>query len=454
MSTTQDDLFSTTGPDAGISREDLEQAEELIDVLEEPDWLSREDLKQKNNEKWPGNSLFDDERGVGLMDLKYQPAPLDLPSFGEIRDDPECGTQLPYICNDCGRPIEVGRTCAQSMCPRCAPKWVIDRATPIVSKIWSAARMKDGSQKLHHVAVDIHGDNFVDADKPEQEIKKALQDFMKEIGMDGAVFYHPWRGDKTDEDGERLPWQKENDDRGEWQDRLFAGRDWEGDVREELSHEPHFHLIGCAEWFPGGDVTREIYDQTGFLFERIAGNDGRSINNDDMENLARAVTYCLSHTAIDTRGERNRYVCGKVGSAYHNADDRHDRQARQAVQSVAPETLGVPSMEIECREELPEEEVEDDHQHTTSSSTGDGDGDAGDDSPSTATPTRPCKGALSEPDDADFVEDDDWRQGARYADEADEVRRTWQAIGGWQGWVGNDVELEDVVTITENDPPP
>lgn len=452
MSTTE--TFDTTGADVAMSREDREQARELVDVLDQLPTLSYDELVDRNNEKWPGNALWDDERGAGMLDLKYRPAALDLPGFGETRDDPECGTQLPYICDDCGKPIEVGRTCSQSMCPRCGAAWVIDRAESIVSNIWSAAKMKEGSQKLHHVAVDyVPGDGselYVDAEKPEQEVADAITDFMDAIDMDGIVIYHGYRGADEDDVEDDRPLEREKGDLGEWKDRIFSGRDWEGDVREELNHEPHWHIIGACEWFPGGDVTKRIWEETGFLFERIAGANGRSINNDDMNSLARAVTYSLSHVCIDTRGDHNRYVRSKVGSSYHGADDRHDEQARKACQRVAPETLGIPSMEIECREELPEDEVEDDnHELVTPSSDGDGDDVEVEPEPSTstATPTVPCQGGLSLPKDADFVEDEDWRQGALYAEDAVATKARWEAVGGWKGWIAHDLTIED-------DPPP
>lgn len=423
--------FETVGPDAGVSREDRETADALVDVLDELPVLSREEVRDRHVR---GKSVHSENTPIPpRFERKYRPTRHRIPGFGERRED--CGVEIPHICKGCGHRIEVGRTCAQSMCPRCAPAWVTDRAPGIVNRIYSAAKMKPGSQKLHHVVMSPPPGLLLDADDWYGEAMDAIKGWMEEIGMDGIILPHPWSGDDDVED-----------DRGEWKSRLFNDRDWSGDVRDELQHRPHFHVIGCAEWVPGGDVTELVHEQTGWVTHRIAKNNQQGYSLDGIHDLARGVTYALSHVAVDTEGDRNRYLRKKVGSAYHRADDRHERAAEKAVNAVAPDTLGIPSMKVECQKELPEAETEDDHDHTPTDS-GDGDGSGVEDGPEadTTTPTAPCRRKPVDVDDADFVEDEDWQQGAKYADEAVETRREWKEAGGWQAWVER---------AREDDPPP
>jgi hypothetical protein len=57
-----------------------------------------------------------------------------------------------------------------------------------------------------------------------------------------------------------------------------------------------------------------------------------------------------------------------------------------------------------------------------------------------------CRGDLLDVDKAEFVEDEDWRQTALFADEAVAVREEWQEAGSWQGWIGQ--------ATLEDEPPP
>lgn len=410
-------------------------ANPLIEIIESLPTLSREEAVDRHVDRSASSGLWKDELlKTQHVAKKYRPRALDIPGFGEQYTGGEdgtvpCGAQLPHICPECGKPHEVGSTCYRSVCPRCAPAWVCRRAPKIVQNVMAAARMKEGAQYKHHVAVSPPKELLVDIEateeeNPEEAIISMLQDFMREIDMDGIVVYHPWRGEKT-EDGE-------TDDIGEWKKRLFSGRDWQGDVREELDHQPHFHLIGACEWFPGGDVTRTIWERTGWIFDRITSRNGSPVSLGNMKNVARATTYTLSHAAIDTDGDRNTYVHGKVGSAYHNNDGRMLEEARDAVHFVAPDTLGIDRWGISCGGKRPLEEVED----TTSTSEGDGDGDAegdsdGDDTDAMTT----CGSTLDCINHADYIEDEEWQRRARYADEAVEKKREWDRIGGFEAYM-------------------
>ncbi len=418
------------GPDANRSAGD-----HLADLIEEDlPTVTTEELEQR----------WDELVDSGQKPTDFRPRQLDLPGFGEAYDGSEdripCGAEIPHVCKDCGDRIDMGRTCYRSRCPRCAPAWVTQRAPGIVNRIMSAAKMKEGAQYKHHVAVSPPPDLLVDIeeasdDTAEDAIISMLQNFMREIGMDGIVVYHPWSGDNE------KSFEENHDDIGEWKKRLFSDRDWHGDVREELQHRPHFHIIGTCPWFPGGDVTKRIHERTGWVFHRITKKNGSPVSLGNYKSVARAVTYALSHTGIDTEGDRNRYVHGKVGSAYHNADDRNLPKSTEAVHEVAPETLGIPSFQIECKNDLPEEEADHDEADALEAS-------ESEESSSEETSSRvTCGGGVENIDKADFVEDEDWQQTALHADRAVEAREEWKDAGGWKGWVGQAVLVDD-------DPPP
>jgi len=432
--------MSTTTADAGPNP-DREQARELIEVIEDLPTLTREEVVDRHAS--PQQRTFADEIGPSLWESRYRPSRVGLPGFGEERED--CGAEIPHVCEDCGHVVEVGRTCAQSRCPRCAPKWVIDRATPVVSRVMQAAKMKNGAVYKHHGVISPPPDLLVDADDPEGACIDMIQDLLRTIDFDGVVLYHPWSG--ADDDGD-----VEQDDRGEWKKRLFADREWEGDVREELEHRPHFHVIGACSWFPGAGVTDRVYDETGWLIHRITERNGSPVSLGTMESVARAVTYALSHVGIDCRGEANRYVRGKVGSAYHAADQRLHDDAREVVNYVAPDTLGVPKMDVECRAEALEAETDHDIEDLLEQAD---DAEEGTDAEPTDDDPEvvPCSGRLVDPEDAEeFVTDEDWQQTALHAEAALEVVDKWREAGGWQAWTDG-ITLQELLEDV-GDPPP
>jgi len=472
VSTRQNDLFDTTGPNApALSRDDRQLVDDLVGIVDDLPTLEHEELVDQFFEEHGEFSFGHGEAHIDGYKKKYEPARGSLPSFGEKQED--CGVGIPHVCEHCGHTVEIGRTCRQSMCPRCWAAWVMKRAEGIVARIMSAAKMKDGAQYKHHGVISPPEELYIDADHPEQAFLDAVADMMDVIDMDGIALYHPWTGDESDAVDEET-----GDDRGEWKHRIGGERSWHGDVREELKHRPHAHVIGATEHFPGGDVTSEVYDETGWILHRITERNGSPISLKDATSVARAVCYSLSHTMIDTRrGEdsgqgdptQNTYVHTTRGSAYHkptnDLEDAHPshadnlRDAKEAVYNVAPDVLGVSTGEIECQTTV--ERLEDaDKEHDVSEHLDDEDGagvdDQGDDleNDGGATTTVKCRGDMVDVDDADFVEEEDWQRTAEHADQAVDAREAWKEAGGWQGWSGQATldgqRLEDV----EGDPPP
>jgi len=440
----QSELTETVAPDMDLSDEEKTEAEAIIDVFEDLPTVSQDDLKERVKDRvleeygtLQGPAIRNVLRGE--MAKRTLPG-LDLPGFGEMytEDDGQipCGADMPHICTGCGHAFEVGRTCARSTCPRCAPAWVTKRAWNHVARIQEAAKMKsaniDAPVYKHHAMISPPPGVLVDADDPVDELKSVIKKFMDVIDMDGVGYYHGYRGADADD---------HEDDRGEWKKRQFSMRDWEGDVREELERSPHFHLVGACPWFPGGDVVKQIFEETGWVIHRITERNGSPVSLGDMTSVARAVTYCLSHTSLDTDGGRNEYVHVKKGSAYHNAAvyDSTERKAKEAVRKVAPQTLGLSTVGIECKAEVPDDECDHDHDDLDDGDADDGDGDSSTDDGMTT-----CRGDVSHIDDEDtqkLIENEGWQETALHADRAVGALEKWREVGDWRGWRDLDMDL-------------
>lgn len=417
-------LHQTAGssPRARMSREEVDMADRVIEAIESADTFEPDD--------WTKTLL-----NHGGHDLAREKVPrrtqwmlpaLDLPGFGDRYQD--CGAEIPHVCEGCGHTVEIGRTCARSECPRCGSAWALKRAKGHVGRLHEAAKMMssradvDGAVFKHHCILSPPKDWFLDSESPLDDTFHIVRDILREIGAEGFVYYHPWSGSDDHQD-----------DRGAWKNRLFQDRDWEGDVREEIEARPHFHVIAVAPRWPGGDITTAINEATGWVNHRITERNGSNKSLGDLSAVARAVTYCLSHTGIDSRGDgNNRAAMRGYGTALHDClplDSSTEESAAKAVHDAAPHTLGLATGAIECRAELPEEEAA-----SLDEFEGDGEGDdsdATDESPGMV----PCGRGLSDIDDAEFIDEPSWRSTAKFADEAVEAREAWEEANGWEGWI-------------------
>lgn len=374
---------------------------------------------------------------------------LDLPSFGEAYD--ECGEDRPHFCVCCGDTVHVGRTCARSMCPRCWVAWVQKRAGTsrengedvpgIVAQLDKTARMM--SSKLdtavfkHHIVLSPPMDDwFLEAEDPLARTKEVIKEIMDALNLEGVIFYHPWAGDNEDHDG---------DDRDAWKKRLGAGRDWY-DVRKELKPRGHFHVVGCSPFVPGAGVTERVQAETGWVIKRVEKHDGSGRSLSDLVDVARAVTYNLSHTGVDTSGERNEAAYWKHGSTYHSGEVPEDvaDEADAAVRSVAPTTLGISANRITCHQEVPEGNAANSvaTRFLGLGEQGDEGGGGGGGAEDPDPPGDPFESQLASPSSGDgvetvecagrlehireaehYLEDDDWREHAPYAET---LQTTWE----------------------------
>lgn len=330
---------------------------------------------------------------------------MHLPGFGELEE--YCGDDLLHFCEDCYRPVIFGQTCNRSRCPRCGANWVVKRCTGrgtdakgIVCRLEALRkelhplydRHHDDHAKHHHLVLSPPGDWAPVAEDSLDRTKQVVREICEELGVQGHVFPHMWRGkDEYEEHQDRKrflgadsaqaklfddeahiaagwtdldedAWEAQaeeivdGDDRGKWRERLFSGRDWQGDVKDELKYSPHFHVIGVADFVKGQYLTKRVYEETGWIIHRITppGDSNASLYN--LEAMAGATAYALSHTAVYQTDAGN-WQCADfpVGSDYWGVDvyDKTREEARAAVRQRAPRVLGIPLPKLECDAEVP-----------------------------------------------------------------------------------------------------
>lgn len=250
-----------------------------------------------------------------------------LPGFGELgearnaRDD--CGDNHPFVCNGCGQRVDFGRTCAQSVCARCGPAWCRDlgikKAAKLrrVRKVEYGATPSDEHPKHHHQIISPNmgwywslaqaGYSLQEAQEKTREVVKFI---LEEMRAQGLLVRHSYRGA-----GRNGRLRDEKDDMGAWKERQFSKRNWYDDVRQELGWKPHYHAIVVADWLEGDGFTDVIEESTGWVIHRIADDEGYSLETD--ADMARAVTYCLSHADVEVNLDgHNQSKQWEVGSFY------------------------------------------------------------------------------------------------------------------------------------------
>jgi hypothetical protein len=294
-----------------------------------------------------------------------------LPGFGpdgfghNARDD--CGDPHPFICDSCGHSVEFGRTCGQSVCSRCGVAWVRDLSIKKAAKVRRLRKEKhqhtpaNEHQKIHHVIISTPLSWWYDLAKSgcglseaQDLTKDVVKDILEELRAQGVLIRHSFRG--ANDDGTIA---SESDDKGEWKERLNSGRDWFGDVRDEVAFKPHFHAVVVSDMVRVD--TDRIEEKTGWVLHRIQNDDGVSLEDDGA--MARALTYSLSHADIDVRRDgHNRSAVWEVGAFQGDPFKSSSRfRARPSdlewsdvvVRRHAEKVLGLRSGTTECGQQLP-----------------------------------------------------------------------------------------------------
>jgi hypothetical protein len=354
------------------------------------------------------------EKTGGTADAYQDELPdLELPGHGERYAD--CGDDIPRFCADCGHTETVGRTCYRSGCPRCWKGWDRKRATTISSKLEALRAYREAKRegwsgwKFHHLAISPPEGFALNSDDPLGRTFEVVKELCAELGAEtGYLFYHPYRG-------------QDGDDRGFWKDVLPDGEplDME-ETRARLSHQPHFHAVVLSKHVSGGHATRYLEKKTGWVVERITKGEDSDVSIYDKYDLARVVTYCLSHTGIGE--ERAAYrAFGEV--ANFTAEPKFERGMDAAIRSVAPNTLGLAYRSLMCLDERmnplgePEEKVVPSY----------GEGEAApEEVEEVELEKEDCAGRMLDIKKAPkFLEDSDWLA---------EAPNSQQLVSAWQEW--------------------
>ena len=265
----------------------------------------------------------------------------------------------------------------------------------------------------------------MDSDDPLGRTFDLIKELLEEAGAEtGAIFYHPYRG-------------QDGDDRGFWKDLLPKGdpRNFET-IKDQLSFEPHFHAIVLSKFIPTEHFAATLEEKTGWVFHRITKTEDSDVSIFDKFDLARATSYCLSHTAIET-GERRSAAAYRYFGQVANfaAKDHIEREMDAAARSVAPKVLGLRYDSLSCRIEREKTELTTIEVAAEKVDVGQGIGYVGE------PPTeeieleeiveQACEGRLLDINKAPrYLEDEEWMHEA---DHADDLQKTWLE---WEEQIG------------------
>ena len=370
------------------------------------------------------------------VDGEELPEPL-LPGFGSRRET--CGDDIPRFCADCGATHSVGRTCYMVECPRCYRAWARRRATKITAKLEALRRYKESARpgwdgwKFHHIVLSPPEGYEVDSDEPLKRTFELVKEICDDMGIPtGVVFGHPYRGEN-------------GDDRGFWKDLLPDGDEvpFSG-VREQLSHEFHFHAVVLSKYVTGGEFSKAVEERTGWLLKRITkgGDESDSdVSIYDQYDLARTVAYCLSHTGVDMSGDTNRSMYRYFGELHNfTATPKIEAHMDAAVRSVSPKTLGLEKNAVACSSTTTSPLETDDGRSSTKVQVDRAE------AASSVTTTTASDDELAEPDDTGtaeveercngrnldikkapaFLDDPEWMERAENAEQLVETWKEWR----------------------------
>ena len=288
-----------------------------------------------------------------------------LPSFGEEYRD--CGEKkVKHFCPDCGGVVDLGRTCKRSSCTRCSPFWCVDKAENQLARLQTVAKTMNARLGVpilkHHVMFSPPEDWFLEASDPLDRTFKAVNEALDPMNAEGVVMFHGFRG-------------VNGDDMDSWKDRVFNERSWP-DVRSELRPSGHFHGILLSPWIPGGEITKRVEAETGWVIKRIRGLP-------TIEAAAESLAYSLSHTTLHEQNGQMQAQYRQFGETMHddsiNIYNHTEREAERAVRSVAPRVLGVKPNNLRCSKPVPDDEHQSDfaiHRSASYASSGSNDSDS------------------------------------------------------------------------------
>lgn len=288
-----------------------------------------------------------------------------LPGSGEQRRD--CGQRFHgNFCTGCGKPHEVGRTCRNPDCPRCWQSWAFHRATDMAAKLHSLSKDMSGSILKHHLTVSLRDSTRFNSKNPLNQGIEAIKPLLSKVNVEtGFAIYHPYRI-APEYRGDVLGHESGSGDMT-WKDVLEKVESdswtWEAVRSEFLTYAPHFHVLCLSDSVDTTGVG-DIEDETGVVIHRITTKreDGKERSIANLEELAKATAYSLSHTAIAPESERQTHradvrAFGTV--ANFEAFENDEAAAKEAMRSVAGKVLGISFSKPECNAPVPRDR--DDH---------------------------------------------------------------------------------------------
>ncbi|MFW5905379.1 MAG: DUF5830 family protein [archaeon] len=212
----------------------------------------------------------------------------------------------------------------------------------------------DGVEDLVRMAVTA-GDDCEYPDWMVGEVQRAIAD---RDAMDYVTDKLGIYEDDVDVSEEYVDSRAHDDSRGEWKKYLNSGMSW-SEVRDNLKYGPHFHIVCAAHKVIGGLDTKRLEEETGWVVHRITKADS-SVSIYDDYDLARVVSYCLSHTAVREHPNRDRdqIMFKRFGKNIDDATptDENLERFKSIVATVAPLTLGIPFGALACTKEREEHE--------------------------------------------------------------------------------------------------
>ena len=294
----------------------------------------------------PGDVL---ERETTKSDPTDSLPELDLPGQGGLAQT-DCGEDIPaFACADdegCGKPVFVGRTCANPTCER-------DWAAAVKRKVVTTAGKLEGLRRaiyarydgrkdidFNHVVASPPDGFAVDSENPLKRTLLILKTLLeKKWNVDGFVtIFHPFRIKKEYRADQYEHGGAEGEGDMTWKDVLS-----EDNPYEYLVISPHFHLF-----FPAVRksfdylVAEAVEEETGWLFHRITKGEDSNVSVEDLTDLVHQLTYCYSHAGIRRVGPRDE-LASRMKGELHNCyiPDGVEDETLVMFCDAAPKLLGV-----------------------------------------------------------------------------------------------------------------
>ena len=277
---------------------------------------------------------------------------LDLPGSDDLyRDD--CGEDIPaFAClgddnhEGCGKPVYVGRTCANPTCERDWPAAVKDKVLRLAGNLDSYARIlhKRTGEAVHqnHVVASLPG-FLVDSDTPVDRAYEILKNILRhQWGIEGfAAIYHPYRIKKEYRADQYSHGGAEGEGDMTWMDVLSSDN-----PMQYLKFEPHFHLFFPAKQGQFSySVVPGVYKDSGWVFHRIEkGGEDNHVSVEDLEDLVHQLTYCFSHCGVNDwyadRDELTSRMKGELATDVEYVPDATQDEVLAHFCEAAPKLLG------------------------------------------------------------------------------------------------------------------